>query len=114
MEIFIGVKKHFASLGIQPDTKSRFNTKNLMIMSQFVYCFIAMSAFFLFKSESMIDFGNSFYGAACVAVHISSFSSNILERNEIFELINRFEDTIKERKFYTSLVLCYLWRNSVH
>lgn len=107
MDIFIHLKKRFISIGIVPDEKSNFNTKHLMIISLFACCFIGMITFILFESKSLMEFGLSFYGAATCGVNILTFSSNILERSKIFELITRFENIIEKRKFY-SLFFCFI------
>lgn len=100
MEIFIQLKKRFASLEIKPDGKSNFNTKHLMIIFLFAFCFIEMSAFFLFESKNIMESGISYLGATIFALNIFTFSSNILKRSDIFALIARFEDIIKKRELF--------------
>lgn len=100
MAIFTELKKNFAVLGIKPDGQSRFNKKHSMIAFSFALCSIAMGAFILFEPKSLMEFTNSFYGAACAILNFFTFSSNVLNRTKIFVFLDTIEDIIKKRKFY--------------
>lgn len=100
VKMFIELKKHLAFLGMKSDGKSHFNIKNIIILFLLTYCFVAMSAYILFESKSLLDFGNTFYGVACMGLNIFTFPSNVQKRTKIFELFTRFEDLIEKRKFY--------------
>lgn len=63
MAIFIKFKKYFAFLGIKPDGRSHFNATNLLIIFLCAFCFIGMSEFLFFEPKSLMEYGNSFYGA---------------------------------------------------
>lgn len=104
MKIFIELKKRLALLGIKPisENRSKFIIKNVTILISFVSCFVAMCAFVLFEPKSLMDFGNSFYGAACTALNTISFSSNVLQSAKIFKLFSRLEEFVEEREFYSN------------
>lgn len=105
MELFIELKKNLAFLGIKPDGKMNFNLQNIAIMLLFTCFLVGMTAFIIFKLNSIIDFVHLFYNESTVALNICTFSSNVVKRNEIFELFNRFEDVIKNRKFDPNFIL---------
>lgn len=99
MAIFIELKKNFAILGIKPDGQSRFNKKHSMIAFSFALCCVAMGAFILFEPKSLMEFTNSFYGAASAILNFFTFSSNVLKRTKIFGFLARIEDIIEKREF---------------
>lgn len=104
LKIFVEVKKRFAFLSIEPENKSHFNKKHVMILSSFAFCLIAMSAFVFIEakavseSKDFVEIGNAFYGASIMAVNMVTFSSNVLKSTQIFELITSLEDFINGRK----------------
>lgn len=105
MEIFIELKKYFSLLGIKADKKSNFNAKNLIIVSLTVFCFLTMSLYIVFESESLIRSGNTIYSTACAALNGITISSNVMRRLTIFELFKRFEEIISKRE----KVIIQLW-----
>lgn len=105
MEVFVELKKRLAFLGIKPVEKSHFSLKNALIVFLLTYCSVAMSAFVFFESKSLIDFGNSFYGAASSTLNICTFSTLVMKSTKIFKIFRRLEDSIKKRKFDASYSL---------
>lgn len=99
METFIEFKRIFLLLGIKADGKCNFNIKNILIIFLDAICFVGMSAFVLLENESLTDMENSFYGATCTAINITSYSNSIVKRQKIFDLIIRFENIINNSKF---------------
>lgn len=98
MEVFVELKKQFIAIGVKPNSKSNFNWLSVIIVLLLAWCFVGMSEFLLLEAKTMIDIGNSFYGAVCAALNILTYPSNVLKRNKIFDVITRFEDIINKRE----------------
>lgn len=100
MKVFKELRKHLAFVGIKPESESQFNIKNVIIVLILAFSIVSLSAFIIFEPISLTEFGHSFYGAACSALHIVTFSSNVLKSARIFKLFSDFEDVIKTRQFF--------------
>lgn len=95
-------------MDIKPERKSLISFKNLMIFSSLAFCFVTMVIFIFFEANSLVDFGNSFYGAATAMAIFIITSSNTLKSTKIFDLFARLEEFIKKRVFH-----CCVLSNSV-
>lgn len=99
MKIFYELKKQFGFIGIKPNDKSNFNIKSLIILFLITFCFVTMSWYITFESESLITSANTLYGTLSLALNAITFSSNVLKKSKIFELFKSFEEMIISRRF---------------
>lgn len=96
MQIFIELRKLFKFLGI--DQSQKFNRNNLTALSLFAYCLIAIIAFLAFEPKTYVDLGNAFFGAVSFLLNLLTLSSLAVKHIKIFNLLDKFEEIIKERK----------------
>lgn len=100
MQLFLELKKHFKSLGIEPNQGNSFGTKNVIPLILFVYCFSATAWFLLFEPDkTFFDLGNAFYGVVCFPVSFFNLLSIVLKQTKIFMLIGKIEEIIGNSKF---------------
>lgn len=102
MDIFIELKKYLSFLGIKPDKKSTCSAENLTIVILLSFCFISMSLYIVFESESLISSGSTFYATVSTALNIVTLSSIILKESKIFKLLKGFKEMIMNRKFLST------------
>lgn len=74
-----------------------------MIVFSLLCCSFGMIFFLFFEAENIIDVGNSFYGAISGVVNLITLPVNILNADKVFKLIDRFEQIMKERKFFSQI-----------
>lgn len=99
MQLFIELKKYFKTLGIESNRRHLFGKKNIIALILFTYCSSAMVIFLLYEpNKTFFDLGNAFYGAVCFVLNIVTLLSSVIKQGKIFNLIEEFEEIIKNSK----------------
>lgn len=57
-----------------------------------------MAIYFLFDAKLMNEFATAFYSFTALVSAIFYYLSHILQRDELFAMIKKFEDFIEKRK----------------
>lgn len=113
MRLFQNIQKMYRMTGIQipssPQPSFQFGQKSLL---NWKICLILMSqmalsssttAFFLFKSETVTDYGSSFSASLMILTNMLFFIVNILKISSIVELITEFENFIEQSECFERL-----------
>lgn len=102
IKLFQLVQKFYHIQGIDPPASNRSGSyigKNLFIQFCLVQMFISATLFFLFKAQSMFEFGITFYASATELYVFSYFTVTLWKMANIFELIWKFENFIGKSKY---------------
>lgn len=104
MQLFIELKKHFKTLGIEPNRRHLFVKDNVIALILFTYCSGAMAIFLLYEpNKTFFDLGNAFYGMVCFALNVVTLLSSVINQSKIFSLIEKFEEVIEKSKLLSAV-----------
>lgn len=100
IQLFQSVKKYSQTLGIYPDSQlNLFNFRNLFaIFCFFVNCISAL-AFFLFKANTILEYGVAFYSVISQLYIFYILFVQMWQMSNILKLIARFEKFIEKSKY---------------
>lgn len=83
-----------ADLSVLP--YSLLNRKACLVLLSKMLLFSSTTSFFLFKANSVTEYGSSFSGAVAISANMLYFVATILEMSNIIALIAEFEDFIEK------------------
>lgn len=98
MQLFVELNNGFTILGIEAKQKNKFNCKNLLALSLFVYSFCSIIAFILFESFTFTDSSKAVLGALTILLNFFTLYSNVSKQTKIFDLIDKIGLTINDSK----------------
>lgn len=115
IKLFQFTQKLYSSVGIYPPVASKnhlFNSKNGFIIFSWGHLSIFIGVFFLFKAESLYEYGCSYHICLTTLAAIFYFLTNIYQMENILKLIEKFDEFIacSELKF-TNEILLFEFRN---
>lgn len=104
LNLFRNVRKFYQTLGIYPPIQSHhqafsLNGKNLFFLLSLVVPFTFAVAYFLFRAQSIQEFGIPFCASVII---LSSFGINVIQiwrSAETYQLIEHFEHFINKSEF---------------
>lgn len=102
IKLFPSTQKYYQAIGIFPSQlqpSGQFHWKNLVILCACILCLISIMTYFLFEANSLAELAITFYGCTGLVSAIFYYLTNIFQRENIFELIQKFENFIEKRKF---------------
>lgn len=85
-------------MGIEAKQRFKFNLRNLLIQSIFVYSFGAMIAFVLCESFTFINSSKAILGALTILLSSITLYSNVSKQIKIFDLIEKIETIVDKSK----------------
>lgn len=102
IQLFQPVQKYYQTLGIESHQNSLFNFRNLFAIFCFLMCFTSTLAFFLFKANTILEYGATFYAFISETYILYFLFVQMWQMANISKLIASFENLIKESKHNTT------------
>lgn len=97
MKLLGGVQRLYQLLGLVPQNNhSHFNVKNMLIIFIMVQGGISSAAYFMFQSETIIDYGNSFYFWSLYVGTVTYYSIIVANVAKLFQLIEKLQEIIEK------------------
>lgn len=108
MQLFVELKKHLKSLGIEPNQKNLFAIENVIALILFVYCSGAIITYLLYEhNKTFFELGNAFFGVFSLLLTILSMLTNIIEQENLFNFIKNVEGIMENSKIFNSFSNAY-------
>lgn len=99
IQLFHYVQKYYRMIGICPPSKPHqqpsFNVENTLSLISLTLGFVFSFAFFLFESDSIVEYGRSCYGSISNLELVLYFIFNFSQIQNISALIRKFEHFIE-------------------
>lgn len=98
IQMFRLAKKYFKTMGVdslQSNRPSPLNIKNLLFFLFLTICFVDGTIFLIFRANSIIEYGLSFYMSITQFSILFVFSTVLLKVTKIFELIDDIDEFIE-------------------
>lgn len=101
VKLFQFLQGSYRRIGFHPSKSDRipFNWKNVFIFLPILQLFISTSAFFLFKADSVFEFGTGFYAAITSLFTLIVFLIELWKIPDILKLIGNLENFIEKSEF---------------
>lgn len=95
MKLFQIAQIYFAYLGINSSNQSRFfNGKSAVALFIFSLATVMAIVFLFFEAETFLEYTMNFYTIAAVSGCCIAFTGILFKREQLFELIDKFEKLI--------------------
>lgn len=101
IKLFQFLQKSYKTLGICPSQDHEglaFNTRNVIFLFCYAQMFLSVLAFFIFKADTMLEYGNSFFMFETQFYIAMDFLVLMWRITNILELIEEFEEFIEKSK----------------
>lgn len=115
MKVFQMIQKLFKIAGIQPRQPNQvfpFNWKNFVTLLFLGLFSLATGAFFVLDAKNMSEFAESFYALTLSLLLFFFYSSLTGNMEKILKLIDDFEETIENRKFFFEIQKLEFWKDN--
>lgn len=103
MRLFLIIQNMYRMTGInttpQSTPNSLLNWKIGIVLISHMLLLSSTAAFFLFKANSVTEYGSAFSGSVMILTNMLYFILNILQMPTTIELIEKFEDFIEKREY---------------
>lgn len=102
IKLFQSVQKFQRIQGIyplQPHQRTPFNGKNLLILFCVAQMFLSASAFFIFKAQSMYEFGLTLYASLTEVLTFVCITTTLWKIVEVSKFIENTENFVNKSKY---------------
>lgn len=102
LNLLQSVRKFQHILGVntpRSDQRTPYNGRNLFIQFCVVQMFLSATAFFLFKAQSMYEYGLTLYASLTEVLTFVCMTTTLWKTKEIYTLIGNMENFIAKSKY---------------